>query len=123
MRFLAIIAVFFAFTAMAAPPKKITIQTNAQCEMCQNTIESTLFALDGVKKVELDLVTKKVKVKFDEKVIDETQLRQAIAAVGYNADDVPARPKAQKALADCCKPKKAGASCCASKAKACKKPE
>lgn len=123
MRFLAIIAVFFAFTAMAAPPKKITIQTNAQCEMCQNNIESALFALDGVKKAELDIVTKKVKIKFDSDVIDEAQLRQAIAAAGYNADDVPARPKAQDALADCCKPKTGKGACCAGKAKACKKPE
>lgn len=121
MRFLAIIAVFFAFTAMAAPLTKATIQTNANCEMCQSTIESTLSALDGVKKASLDLVTKKVTVKFDADVIELAQLRQAIAAVGYNADDVPARPKAQEALADCCKPKTT--SCCADKSKSCKKPE
>lgn len=113
MRFIAILAVFFAFTAMAAPPKKVTIQTNAVCGMCQFTIEGALAKVDGVESAELDLVTKKIKIKYDAKVIDVTTLRQAIAAVGYDADDVPARPRAREALADCCK----------GDGKACKKPE
>lgn len=115
------IVVFFAFTATAAPPQKITILTNARCEMCQNAIERTLFALDGVKKVRLDLVTKEVKIKYDDAVVTDAQLRQAIAAIGYDADDVPARPKAQEALADCCKPNKTAGG--TDGAKACKKPE
>ncbi|MEM1359632.1 MAG: heavy metal-associated domain-containing protein, partial [Bacteroidota bacterium] len=93
--------------------RKVTIQTNAICEMCQHTIEKALFALDGVKRAELDLITKKVKVKYDEKVTDIATIRQAIAAVGYDADDVPARPKARAALDDCCK----------GDGKVCKKPE
>ena len=108
---------------MAAPPKKITIQTNAICGMCKTNIESSLAALEGVENAELDLVTKKVKIKYDAKVIDENTLRQAIANTGYDADDVPARPKAQEALAACCKPKKDAASCCMDKTKECKKPE
>lgn len=121
MRNLLFIVALFGFFAMAAPPKKIVIQTNAICEMCQSRIESTLFDIEGVKKAELDLVTKKVKIKYDEDVVDVATLRQAIASVGYNADDVPARPKAQEALDACCKPK--ADACCADKAKACKKPE
>ncbi|MFT7120637.1 MAG: copper chaperone CopZ [Neolewinella sp.] len=113
MRVLAILAVLFAFTAMAAPPKKASIQTNAVCEMCQFAIEKALFKIDGVKKAELDLVTKKVKIKYDESVVDLATLRQAISAVGYDADDVPARPAAREALDDCCK----------GDGKACKKPE
>jgi len=124
MRNLFLFAILFSFLAMAAPPKKIVIQTNAICGMCKTNIERSLADLDGVKKVELDLVTKKVKIKYDDKLIDEATLRQAIANTGYNADDVPARPKAQDALAACCKPKKTeAAGCCADKAKACKKPE
>ena len=52
---------------------------------------------------ELDLVTKKVKIKYDEDVVDVATLRQAIANTGYEADEVPARPKAREALDACCK--------------------
>lgn len=113
MRIFALLLTLFAFTAMAPPTKKVSIQTNAVCEMCQHTIEKALFALDGVERAELDLVTMKVKVKYDEETIDVATIRQAIAAVGYDADDVPARPKARTTLADCCK----------GNGKACKKPE
>ena len=124
MRNLLLLVALFGFLAMAAPPKKITIQTNAICGMCETNIEEGLLAIDGVKKADLDLTTKKVKIKYDADVIDDAALRQAIANIGYDADDVPARPKAQSSLAACCQPKKEAKSCCADKAtKACKKPE
>ena len=123
MRTLLLFVALFGFLAVAAPPKKVVIQTNAVCGMCETNIEEGLLAIEGVKKADLDLTTKKVKIKFDDKVLDEATLRQAIANIGYDADDVPARPKAQDALAACCKPKKAAKACCADKAKACKKPE
>ncbi|MEL7161935.1 MAG: heavy metal-associated domain-containing protein [Bacteroidota bacterium] len=110
--FLAIITLF-AFTAMAPPTEKVSIQTNACCETSQYLIEKALFALDGVKKCELDLVTKKVKIKYDEAKIDVATLRQAISATGFEADDLPARPKAYAALPKCCK----------GDGSACKKPE
>lgn len=122
MRNLFLLVAVFGFLAMAAPPKKVLIQTNAICGMCKTNIETSLTALEGVKSAELDLVTKKVKIKYDDDVLDVATLRQAIANTGYNADDVPARPKAQEALAACCKPKEAKAcaegtagACCAKK--------
>ena len=122
MRNLFLLLTLFTFVAMAVPPKKIVIQTNAVCGMCKTNIETSLAAIEGVKKAELDLVTKKVKIKYDDKAVDVATLRQAIANTGYDADEVPARPKAQEALAACCKPKKTAAkACCADKAKACKK--
>lgn len=123
MRNFLLFVALFGFLAMAAPPKKIVIQTNAICGMCKTNIETSLNGLDGVKDAELDLVTMKVKIKYDDKLVDAATLRQAIANTGYNADDVPARPKAQEALAACCKPKTEATSCCADKTKACKKPE
>jgi copper chaperone CopZ len=121
MRNLLLFVALFGFLAMAAPPQKIVIQTNAICGMCKTNIETSLNGMEGVKTAELDLVTMKVKIKFDDKVVDADMLRQAIANTGYNADDVPARPKAQEALAACCKPKTDA--CCADKTKSCAKPE
>ncbi len=111
MRILPFLIVLFAFVAIAAPPKKVTIQTNAICGMCKDNIESGLLALEGVLKAELDLVTKKVKIKYDADLIDVATLRQAIANTGYTADEVPARPKARESLAACCKADDEGKSC------------
>lgn len=112
MRFLFLLLVLFSFTAasevanapeVALKTKKATIKTSAICGMCKKTIEKALYALEGVEKAELDVVTKKVKVKYDPDQVDLNTLRQAISAAGYAADDVPARKKAFDKLAECCK--------------------
>ncbi len=119
MRNLLFLVAVFGFLSMAAPPKKVTIQTNAVCGMCETNIETALTGLDGVKSADLNLETGKIKIKYDADLIEPATLRQAIANTGYNADNVPARPKAQEALAACCKPKKEA--CCADKTKSCSK--
>ena len=117
MRILPILLFVFAFAAMAAPPKTLVIQTNAQCGMCKAAIEKQLTSLDGVKEAVLDLDTKQVTIKYMGKKVDEAQLRQAISDAGYQADDIAPNPEAQAKLMACCQPKKAKASgCCAPKA-------
>ncbi|PHI21273.1 MerP protein [Lewinellaceae bacterium SD302] len=102
---------------MAAPPKTLVIQTNAQCGMCKTSIEKQLTNLDGVKEAVLDLDTKQVTVTYNGKKVNENELRQTIANTGYQADDVAPNPEAQAKLMACCQPKKAKASgCCAPKA-------
>ena len=116
MRLLLILVTLFSFTAAPfaadAPltdgrTKKITIKTSAVCSMCKVNIEKALGALEGVKSADLDVVTKNVKIKYDESKVDAATLRQAISAAGYDADEVPARKKAYDALDNCCKSKKA----------------
>ncbi|MEM6772538.1 MAG: heavy metal-associated domain-containing protein [Bacteroidota bacterium] len=113
MRILALLAVFFAFTAMAATTQKVSIKTNACCETSQYLIEKALNKIEGVVRCELDLVTQKVKIKYDDSKVDVATLRQAIANTGFKADELPARPKAYDALPICCK----------GDGKTCKKPE
>lgn len=93
-----------SLSLFAGQLERVVIKTNAVCEMCQVRIESNLRKLEGVKKVRLDLTTKNLTVKYDSEVLDVATIRQAVAGLGYNADDVPARPKVQTALPDCCKP-------------------
>ncbi|MEL6355924.1 MAG: heavy metal-associated domain-containing protein [Bacteroidota bacterium] len=101
--FLTIMLLTFAAVSPTTKIKKAVIKTNATCEMCKVTIEKALYALDGVESAELDLITKKVKVRYNEDKLNEATLRQAISAAGYLADDVPPRPKARETLPDCCK--------------------
>jgi copper chaperone CopZ len=106
MRLLLFLAALISLTAVApvtAPPAKAKIKTSAVCGMCKDAIESALLELPGVESAELDLTTRKVKVKYDKDQISLAQLRQGIAAAGYDADDVPALPRAYDALPGCCK--------------------
>ncbi len=81
---------------------KIGVPT-VQCGMCQETIQETLESMDGVQKAHVNLNEEKVLVKFDPEKQDLSALRSAIAAVGYQADDVPADESVYQDLPGCCK--------------------
>jgi mercuric ion binding protein len=81
----------------------IVIQTSAQCGTCKTIIEKALKNTPGVKKAKLDLDTKKVTVKYNSSKITPDQIRKAITAAGYDADQLPAKPAAYNALPACCK--------------------
>lgn len=88
-----------------SPVKKVVqIKTSSQCGDCKERIESKLNYEKGVVYAELDLETKKVEVKFNQKQTSIDKIRQAIAEIGYNADDVKADVAAQSALPKCCQP-------------------
>ena len=56
------------------------------CASCVNTIESFVGAQEGVHKVRVALLTEKAEVEFDEGVIDEGGVKEAIETVGYEAE-------------------------------------
>ena len=74
-----------------------------QCGMCSDKIASSLGKLEGVVKVDVDLEKKVGKVVYKAGVIDLGVIEKAIAAVGYDANDTPAEPKAYSGLDMCCK--------------------
>ena len=74
-----------------------------QCGMCTDKIASGLGKLDGVVKVDVDLEKKVGKVVYKAGVIDLGVIEKAIAAIGYDANDTPAEPKAYSGLDMCCK--------------------
>ena len=82
---------------------EISIKTSAQCDMCKERIEETLAFTKGVKKAELDLESKMVRVVYRKGKTDPADLRKAISAVGYDADDVAADREAYEKLPACCK--------------------
>ena len=74
-----------------------------QCGMCTDKIASGLGKLDGVVKVDVDLEKKIGKVIYKAGVIDLGVIEKVIAAIGYDANDTPAEPKAYSGLDMCCK--------------------
>ena len=54
------------------------------CNHCKSSVEGALGGLPGVSRVEVDLVTGKVKVAYDEARVDEAGLRQAVEEIGFD---------------------------------------
>jgi copper chaperone CopZ len=103
---IALFAVTFSVFAQQETKKKtetIEIRTSAVCGMCKDKIETALNGTKGVKYATLNMTTKAVTVKYRPEEVTPDQLRAAITATGYDADDVPADPKAYEKLHACCK--------------------
>lgn len=82
----------------------VVIMTSSECGDCKERIEGALNYTKGVVFAELDVATKQVTVKFATKKITLQQVKEVIAAIGYDADEVKAVPAAQKKLPLCCQP-------------------
>ena len=81
----------------------IQIMTSAQCETCKKTIEEYLSFEKGVKKSVLDVDTKILTVIYNPDKTTPEKIKVALTKSGYDADSLPADPKAYKRLHDCCK--------------------
>ena len=71
----------------------VKIQTSAVCDMCKETIEKQLAFTKGVTAADLDLETFVVTVSFKSKKTSVDEIRKAINAVGYDADESPANER------------------------------
>ncbi|MBK8660124.1 MAG: heavy-metal-associated domain-containing protein [Bacteroidetes bacterium] len=101
--FLFIGAIAFGIQATVMPKAKVVnIKTSAVCESCKKRIEKGLSQQDGVMEAILNLNSKQVKIKYDPAKTSDVQLRQAIANMGYNADEVKANAEAYHKLPACC---------------------
>lgn len=89
--------------AQDATTAELKIKTSAVCDMCKETIEKHMAFEKGVKKSSLDVDSKILTVTYNPAKITPEQIRKAVAQSGYDADDVPANPKAYKKLDACCK--------------------
>lgn len=101
--FVIIGAIAFGIQATVGPKMKVVnIKTSAVCESCKNRLEKAVKNEPGVQEAILNLNSKVLKVKFDTEKNSLEQLRQTVANVGYNADDVKANADAYHKLPACC---------------------
>lgn len=73
------------------------------CENCKNTIEEGLVKTAGILSVQVDLEAKIAHINYNGSVLEQKDVEQAIAKLGYQANDTPADPDAYEALSGCCK--------------------
>ncbi len=103
-----ILSLFFVLMSTVSFGQKMMtseIQTNAQCGDCKERIEGKLNYIKGIKFAELNDETKIVTVKFDPNKIDLVTIKQSIAKIGYDADEVKAAKEDVEKLPKCCQPK------------------
>ena len=74
-----------------------------QCGSCVRTITSALEEVDGVKHTNIDLEKKVAHVEYDNKTVTLNKIEKAIAAAGYDANDVKRDENAHAKLPACCK--------------------
>jgi copper chaperone CopZ len=82
-----------------------SIMTSAICEECKEIIEKKLKKTKGVISSNVNFTNGMLDIKFDDEKITKQDIKQAIAEVGYNADEVERKPKAYAKLPRCCKVK------------------
>jgi len=74
-----------------------------KCESCGKRLYNAIHEQKGIRKVSIDPDQKTVEVTYNADKVSADAIRQAIAKVGFDADDVKADPKAYEMLDDCCK--------------------
>jgi copper chaperone CopZ len=92
-----------AMISFANDPGEITVKSSVVCDMCKETIEEGLAFEKGVKQVRVDVDANTIYVKFNEKHLNEGQVKTLITKLGYAADDMKPVKEAYDNLHGCCK--------------------
>jgi copper chaperone CopZ len=97
-----IFSLFLLGGAMANNPGEITVKSSVVCEMCKETIEEGLAYEKGIKRVQVDVEANTIYVKYNDKKLNEQEIKDMISKLGYAADDVKPDKKAYDSLHACC---------------------
>jgi mercuric ion binding protein len=81
----------------------IAFGVRGNCGMCKSTIEKAAKGVEGVFKATWDVDKKNVEVSFDDTKTDVLSIHNAIAASGYDTEEVAGSEQAYKDLPGCCK--------------------
>lgn len=73
-----------------------------ECSTCQPHIERELNFAKGVKSFKVDVAKEEIFIIYSTAKTTPAAIRKAIANGGYDADEIPANPKAVARLDGCC---------------------
>ena len=82
--------------------KSESFHVYGNCSSCKKTIERSLSDLDGIGNADWDKETKQIKVDFDSTKISLSQIKNKIAAVGYDTKEARAEESVYLSLPGCC---------------------
>lgn len=87
----------------------VSIKTNIycdhcrECESCSVLLSEAVYAIKGVRRVDVLDTSMIIEVVYNIHKVTPDQIRQVVAAVGYDADELRATPEAYHKLDDCCR--------------------
>lgn len=97
-----------------AKTESIKIKTSVKCGSCKAKIEENMAFVKGVKAVSVDVNTKITTIVYKPGVTNPKILRNELAKLGYDADDVKAiiKPTKKKSKKECKEESKKKSGCC-----------
>lgn len=99
---LLLISVFsFQFSNAQSAVKSEKIKVNGNCSSCKKHIEKSALAA-GATVANWDKKTKFLMINYDPSVTNPVKIETAIAASGYDTQDVKASDSAYSKLDECC---------------------
>ena len=81
----------------------LTFGVRGNCGMCKKTIEDAANSVEGVASAIWDVDQKKIDISYDDSKIDAVVIHTAIAASGYDTEQVAGNEEAYDGLPGCCK--------------------
>lgn len=109
MLFIALLTLTPVFAQNKQRTAKAIIKTHfncdhcKKCETCGQKFEAELYNTKGIKTFSIDEKTMTITVVYNPSKVKVEQIRKAISALGFDADDVKADPVAYEKLDGCCK--------------------
>lgn len=90
-------------TVVNAATASTSFGVRGNCGMCKTTIEKAANSIDGVAKATWDKNKKKIDISFDASKTTSNAVEKAIAASGYDTENVMGDLDAYEELPGCCK--------------------
>ena len=81
---------------------KYNVEVNGNCEQCKNRIEKAALSVAGVKSAEWHLDDHILHLIINEEKCSITDVKQAIANVGHDTEDIKAKDEVYEKLHHCC---------------------
>jgi len=82
---------------------KANFGVRGNCGMCKRTIEKAANSVEGVSKAQWSKEQKMIMVSFDSSKTTELAIQKAVAASGYDTENVKGKTEAYNKLPGCCK--------------------
>ena len=83
--------------------KKVEVEVNGNCSMCEKRIEKAAFSVKGVKSAEWHADHQDLHLIIDENKCSVLDVEKAIAKVGHDTKDVKATDEDYDKVHGCCK--------------------
>ena len=83
--------------------KKVQVEVNGNCEMCEKRIEKAAFSVKGVKSAEWHADHQDLHLIIDETKCNILDVEKAIAKAGHDTQDIKATDEEYDKVHGCCK--------------------